>query len=127
MSVTEEMRTSRAVADKLLDIDLSDHTSMMLTVSTSMIPQITAEALGNERKVEEAPLWDVLSYEPWAAFGWFIQLPAGRGDLAGFELKDHPALKNLMIFAMDRGYSHLMLDCDVDPLPEGCGLPTFNW
>ena len=127
MSVTKEMRISQAVADKLLGIVLSGHTSTMLTVSTSMIPRVTAEALGEDRQTQNAPLWDVLAYEPWAIYGWIIQLPAVVGDLARPELRNHSALKKLMVFAWERGYSHLMLDRDAAPLPEDCGLPTFNW
>ena len=127
MSVTKEMRIPQAVADKLLGIDLSNYTSTTLTVSTSMISRATAQALGEDRKTEDALLWTVLSYEPWGVYGWTIRLPGLGGDLDVSELHDYPELKKLMIFAVDRGYNDLMLDRDAEPLPEGCGLPTFSW
>lgn len=118
-NVTEK-RTAAAVADALLNVDLSGHTITVLSCSTAMIPKRTSEALNDEA----GELHRELVYEPWSSYGWIIAVD-DEGIYPAIE--GHDELLALLRFAHDRGFGYLQLDCDEEPLPEACGLPTFSW
>lgn len=112
-----EAQIITAVADKLLGIDLTSYELKVLRVSTAMIPEHTADALGHAKF---GPLHEELSYEMFT-IGWMIwaqQLTPIVG---------HPELKMLLDFARARGYYFVRLEADAEPLPQQCGLPVFSW
>lgn len=117
---TTAKSTASAVADKLLNIDLSGHTIKTLGCSTAMIPEHTANALGSNTEA----MHRALPYEAWGSFGWVIAV--GNEDTCPM-VEGHEELRALLRFAHDRGFEFLHLDCDDEVLPANCGLPTFNW
>lgn len=99
----------------------------ILEVGTSQIPKRTAEALGmNAQTRESAPLWNVLSYEPWADYGWILWTTE-REALPESFAQQHPELAALLKFAADEGFLYLKLDCDAVCLPKELGFPVFQW
>lgn len=99
----------------------------ILEVGTSQIPKHTAEALGmNPQARESAPLWNVLSYEPWAEFGWILWTTE-RDPLPEPFTQQHSELAALLKFAAGEGFQYLKLDCDADCLPKELGFPVFEW
>lgn len=99
----------------------------ILEVGTSQIPKHTAEALGmNPQARESAPLWNVLSYEPWADYGWILWTTEHDALPESFT-QQHPELAALLKFAAGEGFLYLKLDCDAVCLPKELGFPVFQW
>jgi hypothetical protein len=114
------------VADAILGIDLTRYTTKVLDVSTAMIPEHTADALGQGRTCERTELWNELAYEPWGEYGWIVWAHDDPTCIPT-TVEKHPELAALLKFAATRGFGYVKLDCDADRLPEACGLPTFSW
>lgn len=97
----------------------------MLVISTAHIPKRTADALGQDRETLcKQPLWDILSYERWGDYGWFIYCCEDQVKDLRSGLESHRELADLIEFCVLNKIEYLLLDCDAFAYP---GAPTFDW
>ncbi|WP_425952936.1 hypothetical protein [Ralstonia pseudosolanacearum] len=94
----------------------------IVVLSTAHIPERTAKALGDiTEKVDDAELWNVLSYVHWHEHGWIIYVSEDAEDAVR---EAHPELAHLIALCVQAGATYLQLDNAAVTVE---GLPVFAW